>query len=136
MTPPVEEYVSVLPKPLINQKVVRLIQDTYFVDAARRAEYLASPILDPNLGQKLPPTVVIGAEQDTLTPGVERLVNRMRSDKLQVAYYRAAGVDHDFLILDSTPARLVTDSLTLITDHLSTYLGHQQNIDDAKSIPL
>ncbi|MBI4940301.1 MAG: alpha/beta hydrolase [Actinobacteria bacterium] len=98
-----EQYSSPMPpgagraaRPFVSPRLVRVMQETYFTDASRRAEPLASPLLGDEEIASLPPLLVIAAEQDSLRPQIEQLVTKARSKSVPVTYQCFAGVDHDF----------------------------------------
>lgn len=98
-----EQYVSPLPnpsgkadQPFVSPRLVRLMQATYFADASRRAEPLASPLLGTEGMAALPPLLVVSAERDSLRPQVERFVEKARGMGIPVTYECVPGVDHDF----------------------------------------
>lgn len=102
-TIPPEQYTSPLPpvdgraaRTFVTPRLVRVIQATYFGDASRRAEPLASPVLGEDEIAALPPLLVAAAERDSLRPQIERFVEKARARNVPVTYRCFPGVDHDF----------------------------------------
>jgi hypothetical protein len=48
------------------------VNDTYFADASRRLEAIASPLFDAQLALALPATLIMTGEDDTLAPETPR----------------------------------------------------------------
>ncbi|MDO4099304.1 alpha/beta fold hydrolase [Clavibacter michiganensis subsp. michiganensis] len=117
MTIPAKEYISLLARPLINPKTVRLIQRTYFVDETRRFEPTASPLLDPNLAANMPPVLIVSAELDTITAQTRRFASRLRYEGVEVTHHVAQQVDHGYLGIDTSPPEEVRRSLHLLAEH-------------------
>jgi len=115
-----DKYVSPLAKPVIGPSTVTLIQRTYFIDKARRAEPLASPWRDPLLGRAIPPTLIISGANDTLLSRIDSLVSRLQHEGAPVTYRRFEDLDHDFIASTSTPASVIQEALELIRLHLLT----------------
>ncbi|GAB2669364.1 alpha/beta hydrolase [Saccharopolyspora gloriosae] len=122
-TIPPQDYTSALPRPQVGPCIARLVRDTYFVDAERRADPLASPLLDPDLAAALPPLLVISAEHDTLTPQIERFVDRVTAEGAPVTHRGFEGRDHGFAAQRSTGAAVLRECADLIADHLRTHLA-------------
>lgn len=118
-----DSYRSVLAKPVIGPTTISIIERTYFVAATHRSDPLVSPIFDPDLVAAMPPTLVLGAEYDTLRPQTERFVERLQAGHAQVTYRRFDGMDHSFLGVPSTPAAVIEESVHLIGAHLLQHLG-------------
>lgn len=102
-TIPPEQYTSPLAdastrggQPFVSPRLARVIHATYFADASRRAEPLASPVLGEDEIAALPPLLVIAAEQDSLRPQIERFVAKARASGVSITYRCFPGVDHDF----------------------------------------
>lgn len=107
---------STLPKPLVSPKLQRLILDTYYVDAARRTEPLASPQLDPDLAAAMPPLLIMTAELDTLAPEMDRLADRLSEEGVPVVHRRFAGADHG--LANIREAAVIRESIYMIGNHL------------------
>jgi acetyl esterase len=102
-TLPPESYTSPLPpspgrshRPFVSARLIRIVQQNYFVDASRGAEPLASPVLnDAGIGA-LPPLLVVTAEQDSMRAQDERFIAKARSKGVAVTAHCVRGVDHGF----------------------------------------
>ncbi|WP_243795180.1 alpha/beta hydrolase [Saccharopolyspora gloriosae] len=121
------DYTSALPAPQINPRIVRLIRDTYFVDAERRTDPLASPLLDPDITAALPPLLVLSAEHDTLTPQIERFVERVAAEGAAVTHRGFEGCDHGFAAQPATGAAVLRECVELVADHIRTHLTTTPN---------
>ena len=102
-TLPPEQYTSPLPPaaaqehpPFVGPRLTRLVQGNYFMDAARRTEPLASPLLGDEELAALPPLLVVTAERDSIRAQDERFVEAARARGVSVTSHRVAGVDHGF----------------------------------------
>lgn len=122
VTIPPEQLTSALAKPMVDVALWRAVQGTYFVEAARRAEPLASPALDADLKAALPPTLILAAEYDTLTPTIDQLVARLIAEDAALTYRKLAGVDHGSLALADSPRAIIDEGYGLIRDHLTHHL--------------
>jgi len=108
-TIPPEQYTSPLSqtsgrggRPFVSPRLARVIHSTYFADASRRAEPLASPVLGEEEIASLPPLLVVAAEQDSLRPQIERFVGKARAAGVPITYRCFPGVDHDFPVRPKT----------------------------------
>jgi acetyl esterase len=122
VTPAPESYVSDIPKPFVGPGMARLLQ-SYFPDAARRSEILASPGLGGEELASLPPLLVFGAEHDTLRPHIERFVDKIRRFGNQVDYVCVPGADHDFEVNADIAPKVLPDVVKKMTAHLIAALG-------------
>lgn len=111
---------SPLPKPVISQQVQQLAADTYFADASRRTEPLASPRLDHDLAAKVPPTLILTGEYDTLGPEMDKLAAALAADGAEVTHHMFPATDHGFLHVK--PVETVREALALIKTHLLAHL--------------
>jgi acetyl esterase len=98
-----DQYTSPLPSsaaggrsPFVTPRLVRFANRSYFADAARRRETLASPVLGEEEIAALPPLLVVTAEQDSVRPQDERFVDKARAAGVPLTYHCATGVDHGF----------------------------------------
>ena len=129
-TIPPEQYTSPLPtvegrvdRPFVSPRLARVIQETYFADASRRAEPLASPVLGEDEIAALPPLLVISAEQDSLRPQIERFVDKARTKGVPVTYRCFPGVDHDFPVRPKAHAQPALRELAeMMCTHLIRHL--------------
>ncbi len=96
--------------------IQRLVSDTYFADAARRTEPLASPLFDQRLAAALPATLIMTGEFDTLAPEMDRLAELLRDAGVAVAHRRFAGTDHGFT--HGPPIATAREAIGLIGTHL------------------
>lgn len=117
-----EQYTSALDKPIVNAEVIRLMQATYFVEAARRGEPLASPAFDTHLAGYVPPLLIIGGGHDSLAPQVDRFVDQLKTHGASVTYRKFEEQDHIFVAADSTPEDVMSEYLQLIRQHLLDHL--------------
>lgn len=90
----------------------------YFPHEVTRSDYMASPLLgnSEQLGS-LPPLLVVSAEYDTLRPGIEKFVERLKGEGVQVTYKEFAAQDHDFP-LKATASAEQQELGVLIEKHL------------------
>ncbi|HYH26589.1 MAG TPA: alpha/beta hydrolase [Blastococcus sp.] len=102
-TIPPEQYTSPLPPsaaeahpPFVSPRLVRLSQENYFADATRRAEPLASPVLNDAGIAALPPLLVVTAERDSIRAQDERFIDLARAKGVSVTDHCMSGVDHGF----------------------------------------
>lgn len=98
--------------------VQRLVRDTYFADAARRSEPLASPLYDDELAEALPATLIMTGEYDTLAPEMDLIAERLRAAGVTVVHRRFAGADHGFT--HRGPIATAREAITLTGEHLRT----------------
>ncbi|WP_143343222.1 alpha/beta hydrolase fold domain-containing protein, partial [Crossiella equi] len=104
--------------PAVPPWLVRLMYGTYFADASRRAEPLASPVLDAFAG--FPPTLVLTAEFDTMTAENEHLADGLAAAGVAVRRAHYTGVDHGFLHLG--PAPVTALAFEAVAGHLRAAL--------------
>lgn len=119
-----ETYVSDIPRPFVGPAMVRLMQQTYFADASRRGEVLASPALGGEELAALPPLLVFGAQHDTLRPQIEDFVRKLETHGVDVGYICVKGVDHDFEVNKRDAAKVLPDVVKAISAHLIAHLSH------------
>ncbi|HEY8576826.1 MAG TPA: alpha/beta hydrolase [Devosia sp.] len=122
VTPAPESYVSDIPKPFVGPGMARLLQ-SYFPDAARRTETLASPGLAGEELASLPPLLIFGAEHDSLRPHIERFVAKIKGLGNQVDYVCVPGADHDFEVNTEVAPKVLPDVVKKTTAHLIAALG-------------
>jgi acetyl esterase len=122
-TLPASSYTSTKPHPVIGPWIVQQIHNTYFVDEARRSEPLASPGLDPDVAEWLPPLVLLSGGDDSLAPQQQEFVSRLRELGLPVTHRVFEGQDHDYIVVDATPEAVARESAELITTHLLRHLA-------------
>jgi len=111
-------------RPFVSPRLIRVIQETYFADATRRAEPLASPMRGEDEIAALPPLLVFAAEQDSLRPQIEQFVEKARAKDVPVDYTCFVGVDHDFPVRPrqhSEPA--LRELAALMCAHLEQHLS-------------
>jgi acetyl esterase len=121
---PLEQTTPGADRPFVSPRLVRVIQETYFADAPRRAEPLASPLLGEDEIAALPPLLVVAAQQDSLRPQIEHFVEKARSKNVSVEYRCLAAVDHDFPVrpkAHSEPA--LRELAALMCAHLERHLA-------------
>lgn len=112
---------SPLARPMVSAAVQQLAGDTYFADATRRREPLASPIFDKQIARKLPPTLILTGEYDTLGPEMDQMAGDLAAAGVRVTHHRFAKTDHGFMHFRPVgPAR---ESMELIKAHLLANLG-------------
>ena len=112
---------SPLPNPMVPARVQQLAADTYFADIARRTEPLASPILDSDLAKKVPPTLILTGEYDTLGPEMDRLAETLAAAGATITHHMFAQTDHGFL--HNKPAETARHALRMIEQHLLANLA-------------
>ncbi|WP_446039080.1 alpha/beta hydrolase fold domain-containing protein [Streptomyces sp. SID1121] len=101
--------------PVVGPPLMRLVRNTYFKNVDLSTGQ-ASPMLHPALG-KLPPTLIMTAEFDTLRHESHDLAEQLRALGVQVTYRQFDGVDHGFTHLK--PVATARAAITLIGDHLA-----------------
>ncbi len=95
----------------------RLVNDTYFADASRRSEALASPLLDPHLARALPATLIMTGDHDTLAPEMDRLAQMLAAAGVSVVHRRFANTDHGFT--HHPPVETAREAIVLTGAHLA-----------------
>ena len=95
-TSPLSPSTGETPAPFMSPRLVRISHSTYFSDAGRRAEPLASPALDDEGIAALPPLLVVTAERDAMRPQDERFVDAARAHGVPVTNRCISGAGHDF----------------------------------------
>ncbi|MEY4425541.1 MAG: hypothetical protein RJB56_1168 [Actinomycetota bacterium] len=97
MTAEPSTYVSSYAKAMVSPALVETMLAAYFPEQMRRKEHMASPLLGTDEQLKnLPPLLVVSAEFDTLKPGIEKFVARLKPLGVDVSYREFVGYDHDF----------------------------------------
>lgn len=130
-TIPAAEHVSPLRsangsplRSFVNPRLVRSIEVTYFADASRRGEVLASPVLSNDELAALPPLLVIGADRDALRPQYERFVAKARHHGIPVTYQCFDDLDHDFPVRPNQAGTVALRELGhLMAAHLMQHLA-------------
>ncbi len=112
---------SPLARPMVSAAVQQLAADTYFPDITRRHEPLASPIFDKQIAQKLPPTLILTGEYDTLGPEMDQMADNLAAAGVRVTHHRFAKTDHGFMHFK--PVGSARESMELIKAHLLANLG-------------
>lgn len=82
--------------PMLTPGILDLVRATYFRDASRRSEPLASPLLADSLAG-LPPTLVITAERDVLRREGDAFADRLAREGTPVEHLVVPDRDHYFL---------------------------------------
>lgn len=118
-----EDLRSPLAEPMIDSRMLHVVHGTYFVDASRRTDPLASPARDPHVAEALPPLLVITGEHDTLTPAATDFVRRLRAQGATVTHHDLPGVDHDLGTAGNDPDGALPDVLEPIGSHLLRHLA-------------
>jgi acetyl esterase len=122
-----EQYtspVSGADQPFVSPRLIQVVQETYFADASRRAEPLASPFLGEDEVAALPPLLVVTAEQDSLRPQIERFVEKARRKGVPVDYRCFDGEDHDFPVRPKAHSEPALRKLAgLMCTHLEKHLA-------------
>jgi acetyl esterase/lipase len=122
LTLPPESYVSDIPKPFVGPSMIRLVEKTYFPDASRRSETLASPALGGKELSELPPLVIFSAEHDTIRAQIEAFVHKLQTVDADVSYVCVKGVDHDFEV-NKKDVGVLPDVAREMIAHLTTHLA-------------
>jgi acetyl esterase len=107
---------SAKPNAAIAPWLQRLVNATYFADASRRAEPLASPLYDADLAAALPATLIMTGADDTLAPEMDAIAERLRAAGVSVVHRRFAATDHGFTHTGSVAT--AREAIGLIGDHL------------------
>jgi acetyl esterase len=105
----------------ISPALQRLVNDTYFADASRRLEALASPLFDPHLALALPATLIMTGEDDTLAPEMDRLAQMLGAAGVSVLHRRFAHTDHGFT--HHPPVETAREAIALTGAHLAAAYG-------------
>jgi acetyl esterase len=100
----------------ISPALQRLVSETYFVDAARRADPIASPRFDEHLALALPSTLIMTGEDDTLAPEMDELADVLRAAGVSIVHRRFAKTDHGFT--HALPVATAREAIELIGAHL------------------
>jgi acetyl esterase len=101
----------------ISPALQRLVNDTYFADAARRLEAIASPFFDPHLALALPATLIMTGEYDTLAPEMDALAQMLGAAGVPVVHRQFAQTDHGFT--HRPPVETARQAIALTGDHLA-----------------
>lgn len=91
--------------PMLGRGILDLVRSTYFRDAARRTEPLASPLLAPSVAG-FPPTMLITAEVDLLRREGDAFARRLSEVGVAVEHVVVPGHDHYFLDETNAPTLL------------------------------
>ena len=100
----------------ISPALQRLVNDTYFIDGARRHEPIASPLFDERLELALPPALIMTGEYDTLAPEMDAIAERLRAAGVPVVHRQFAATDHGFT--HQPPVEIAGEAIGLIGEHL------------------
>ena len=100
----------------ISQSIQRLVSDTYFVDASRRSDPIASPRYDEHLARALPATLIMTGEYDTLAAEMDELAEMLRAAGVPVVHRQFARTDHGFT--HCPPIETAREAIGLIGKHL------------------
>jgi acetyl esterase len=101
----------------ISSRIQRLVNDTYFVDAARHFDPIASPLHDENLARALPPTLIMTGEYDTLAPEMDQIADMLQAAGVAVVHRRFAKTDHGFA--NGLPVETAREAIRLIGEQLT-----------------
>ena len=112
---------SPLDRPRVSAAVQQLALDTYFADPSRRSEPLASPIFDRDIARKVPPTLILTGEYDTLGPEMDQFAEDLAKAGVDVTHRMFAETDHGFM--HSGPIETVREVLEIVKEHLLTNLA-------------
>jgi acetyl esterase len=111
---PDELNTSPLDRPVVPQQLMRLVRNTYFVNAD-----LTDPLVSPGRYERLaeyPPTLILTGEYDTLRAQMAELAEDMATKGVEVTYREFAGVDHGFT--HAKPVDVAREALRMIGEHL------------------
>jgi acetyl esterase len=111
---PDERRTSPKPRPVVPLQLMRLVRNTYFVDAD-----LTGPLVSPAYYERLgefPPTLVMTAELDRLRNEMNELAADMARKGVEVTHREFAGVDHGFT--HAKPVEVARQALWMLGEHL------------------
>jgi acetyl esterase len=114
MARPDQLRTSPLDRPVVPPPLMRLIHNTYFVNAD-----LTDPLVSPARYTRLveyPPTLILTGEFDTLRAEMAELADEMAAQGVEVTYQEFAKVDHGFT--HAKPAQVARQALWMIGEHL------------------
>ena len=106
----------------ISPAIQRLVNDTYFADAARHADPIASPLHDKDLALALPATLVMTGEYDTLAPEMDHIAETLRRAGVTVVHRQFAKTDHGFT--HGPPVETAREAIRLIGEHITTAFSY------------
>jgi acetyl esterase len=112
---------SAIEKPMVPPRVQQLAADTYFAEVSRRTEPLASPIFDAELAKKVPPTLILTGEYDTLGPEMDRMAENLAAASVEVTHHMFPKTDHGFLHFK--PVETAREAMEFIRNHLIANLA-------------
>jgi acetyl esterase len=101
----------------VSPALQRLVNDTYFADASRRREAIASPSFDPHLALAIPPALIMTGEYDTLGPEMDRLAKTLAAAGVPVVHRRFERTDHGFT--HRPPVETAREAIALTGAHLA-----------------
>jgi acetyl esterase len=94
----------------------RLLHATYFADASRRSEPVASPYDDAELAAALPATLIVTAAGDALATQMDQLAARLLAAGVSVVHRRFAATGHGFT--HTGPVAAAREAIGLMGDLL------------------
>ncbi|MFD8970772.1 alpha/beta hydrolase [Streptomyces sp. NPDC059568] len=101
--------------PIVGRPLMRLVRNTYFKDVDVISGQ-ASPLLHPSLN-RMPPTLVLTAEFDTLRHESNDLADKLRDLGVQVTHHQFPGIDHGFT--HQKPVGSARHAIAMVGDHLA-----------------
>ena len=104
---------------------------TYFADASRRVEVIASPLFDARLAEAVPDTLILTGEYDTLAPEMVALGERLCGGGVRVTARQFAKTDHGFT--NSAPAAIAREAIGLIGSFLTECYSHDDDLKGVRS---
>lgn len=124
MTLPVEARAELLKRsqphsssaPAVAPWLIRLMYDTYFADAQRRPEVLASPELDSDLAT-FPSTLILTGGLDSVAAEASRFAVSLAVHGVDVRHRQFENSDHG--MTHNAPAHTARRALELIAEHIS-----------------
>ncbi|MFC6431352.1 alpha/beta hydrolase [Nocardiopsis tropica] len=116
LTLPNAQRTSTRSRPIVGDALMDTVMNTYFA-GADTSHPLVSPALHPAL-DRLPPTLVITAEHDTLRDEADRFADSLRRAGVEVTHRMFEGVDHGFIY--HRPAEPARAAISLMGDHLGS----------------